>query len=68
MQEIEGASEFDIGFPMSFLGGPGGVKGPNDVWLMAIGGKQQHVAAPSVRIPRLLAILNLLTYFRPLVQ
>jgi hypothetical protein len=33
---------------MNFLGGPGGVKDPNDVWLMAMAGKQQHVQAPQV--------------------
>ncbi|KAF8854214.1 Aldo/keto reductase [Acephala macrosclerotiorum] len=43
MEEIEGAYPFDIGFPMNFLGGPKGVQSPNDVWLMAMAGSQQHV-------------------------
>jgi aryl-alcohol dehydrogenase-like predicted oxidoreductase len=42
MKDIEEANSFDIGFPMNFLGGPD----PNDVWLMAMAGKQQHVSAP----------------------
>lgn len=48
IKEIEDASPFDIGFPNSFLGGPGGVKSPNDVWLMRIAGIQQHVEPPKV--------------------
>lgn len=42
IQEIEGANAFDIGFPMNFLGGPNGVKNPNDLWLMSWAGQQQH--------------------------
>ena len=38
-------------FPMSFLGGPTGVNDPSDVWLMAMAGKQQHVAAPKALSP-----------------
>jgi hypothetical protein len=49
IKEIEDANEFDIGFPLNFLGGPGGVKSPNDLWLMKMAGSQQHVAAPQVR-------------------
>ncbi|KUJ16125.1 Aldo/keto reductase [Mollisia scopiformis] len=44
MEAIEGAYPFDIGFPMNFLGGPKGVHSPNDIWLMAMAGSQQHVA------------------------
>jgi len=51
MKDIEEANSFDIGFPMNFLGGPGGVKDPNDVWLMAMSGKQQHVQAPQAIKP-----------------
>jgi len=51
MKDIEEANPFDIGFPMNFLGGPGGVKDPNDVWLMAMAGKQQHVQAPQAIKP-----------------
>jgi len=46
IKEIEDANEFDIGFPLSFLGGPGGVKSPTDIWLMNMAGRQQHIAAP----------------------
>ncbi|KAH6676695.1 NADP-dependent oxidoreductase domain-containing protein [Halenospora varia] len=46
IEEIEGASTFDIGFPHNFLGGPGGVKNPSDVWLMSMAGHQQHVEWP----------------------
>ncbi|PMD62533.1 Aldo/keto reductase [Hyaloscypha bicolor E] len=51
MEDIEEANPFDIGFPMNFLGGPGGVKDPNDVWLMSMAGKQQHVPAPQAIKP-----------------
>ncbi|KAE9371512.1 Aldo/keto reductase [Stipitochalara longipes BDJ] len=51
MKDIEEANSFDIGFPMNFLGGPGGVKDPNDVWLMSMAGKQQHVSAPQAIKP-----------------
>merc|ERR1712093_17520 len=40
---IEDANAFDIGFPHNFLGGPKGVHSPNDIWLMAHAGQQQHV-------------------------
>lgn len=46
IEEIEGASAFDIGFPNNFIGGPGGVKSPSDVWLTAMAGHQQHVEWP----------------------
>jgi hypothetical protein len=49
IKEIEDANEFDIGFPLGFLGGPGGVKSPSDIWLTNMAGHQQHVAAPQVR-------------------
>jgi len=38
IKEIEGAREFDIGFPNNFLGGPKGVSSPADVWLMNMAG------------------------------
>jgi aryl-alcohol dehydrogenase-like predicted oxidoreductase len=53
VKDIEEANAFDIGFPMNFLGGPGGVKDPNDVWLMGMAGRQQHVLAPQVQRPHL---------------
>lgn len=43
IKAIEEANAFDIGFPQNFLGGPTGVHSPNDVWLMSMAGKQQHV-------------------------
>ncbi len=44
MAEIEGAVEFDVGFPLNFLGGnPGGVKGPGDIWLAKIGCQMDYV-------------------------
>ncbi|CZS89172.1 probable IN2-2 protein [Rhynchosporium agropyri] len=45
IKAIEEANAFDIGFPHNFLGGPGGVQSPNDVWLMSMAGQQQHVGA-----------------------
>jgi len=54
MQEIEGGYSFDLGFPMNFLGGGD----PGNIWLMAMAGKQQHVAPPKVRYaPTLLSML-----------
>jgi aryl-alcohol dehydrogenase-like predicted oxidoreductase len=46
IEEIEGASPFDIGFPQNMLGGPKGVNSPNDVWLMAMAGSTDHVKGP----------------------
>lgn len=43
--EIEGAVEFDIGFPQNFLGGK-----PADVWLTKMGGHLDHVAGPLVSV------------------
>ncbi|TAQ91672.1 hypothetical protein B7494_g66 [Chlorociboria aeruginascens] len=51
IQEIESATPFDIGFPQSFLGGPGGVKSPTDIWLMTNAGYQQHVEGPKPIAP-----------------
>ena len=45
IKEIEDATAFDIGFPQNFLGGPGGVKNPSDIWLVNIGGVHDHVLA-----------------------
>lgn len=42
MKEIEGGYEFDVGFPMSFLGGDN----PEHNWLMAMAGQQQYVQHP----------------------
>jgi hypothetical protein len=33
IRQIEGAVDFDIGFPQKLLGGPGGARGPGDVEL-----------------------------------
>lgn len=47
--EIEGAVEFDIGFPQQFLSGkPGGIKSPGDIWLTAMGGHLDFVDGPVV--------------------
>lgn len=48
IEEIEDANTFDIGFPLSFLGGPKGVKGPQDVWLGCYGGHEEHMSWPKV--------------------
>jgi diketogulonate reductase-like aldo/keto reductase len=52
IKEIEEATPFDIGFPNNFLGGPGGVKTPYDVWLMKSAGIQQHVLPSRVSLER----------------
>jgi aryl-alcohol dehydrogenase-like predicted oxidoreductase len=42
--EIEGAVEFDVGFPLNFVGdNPGGVKGPGDIWVAKIGCMTDYV-------------------------
>lgn len=46
IKEIDGAQAFDVGFPQNFLGGPNGVHGPGDVFLMKVAGRQQYVAPP----------------------
>lgn len=47
--EIEGALEFNIGFPQNFLSGkPEGIKSPGDIWLTSMGGHIDHVAGPLV--------------------
>jgi aryl-alcohol dehydrogenase-like predicted oxidoreductase len=52
INEIEGATPFDIGFPQNFLGGPKGVKSPGDVWLMSMAGVQDYVPGPKPIAPR----------------
>ncbi|QSZ34208.1 hypothetical protein DSL72_005798 [Monilinia vaccinii-corymbosi] len=42
IKQIEDANEFDVGFPMNFLGGPGGVKGPGDVSWAKLAGITDH--------------------------
>lgn len=47
--KIEGAVEFDLGFPLNFLSRkPGGAKGPGDVWLSDLQGVYDYVEAPKV--------------------
>ncbi|MCJ1465012.1 hypothetical protein MMC07_003627, partial [Pseudocyphellaria aurata] len=44
LKRIEGATEFDVGFPLNFLGGgPGGAKGPADVWATQNAGTFDYV-------------------------
>jgi len=43
MEEIESAGEFDIGFPQTMLGGPKGVKTPQDNWLLKMAGNFAYV-------------------------
>lgn len=64
MKEIEGGYEFDVGFPMSFLGGDN----PEHNWLMAMAGQQQYVQHPKVRSFYSLPLDALLTSSRPLAQ
>lgn len=47
--EIEGAVEFDVGFPLNFLSHkPSGARAPGDVWLNEMGGKVDYVQGPLV--------------------
>lgn len=43
MSDIDNAAPFDAGFPMNFLGGPKGAKGPGDVWLTNMAGYFDYV-------------------------
>ena len=49
---IEGAVEFDVGFPLNFLGNykPGGAKGPGDVWLANNGRTFDYVEGTKVSL------------------
>ncbi|KAH8594366.1 NADP-dependent oxidoreductase domain-containing protein [Bisporella sp. PMI_857] len=44
--EIDGANEFDVGFPMNFLGGADAPNDPSKVWLMGSAGITQHLRKP----------------------
>jgi hypothetical protein len=68
MDEIEGAAQFDIGFPQAFLGGPKGVTSPNDVWLVSMAGVQNHVAPQKVCSDLKLITWTSLTLPRQLAQ
>lgn len=47
--EIEGAADFDVGFPLNFLGrNKTGVKKPADVFFSAMGAKMDYVDTPLV--------------------
>lgn len=49
LAKIEGATEFNPGFPLTFLSHrPGGAKGPGDVWLSGTQGVFDYVEAPKV--------------------
>ncbi len=49
MDEIDGATPFDIGFPNNFLSrNPRGPQGPGDVWLSAVAGKMDYVEGSKV--------------------
>lgn len=49
LAKIEGAADFDIGFPLNFLSHkPGGAKGPGDAWLSELQGVFDYVEAPKV--------------------
>ncbi|KAH8815506.1 NADP-dependent oxidoreductase domain-containing protein [Xylogone sp. PMI_703] len=43
---IESAVPFDFGYPQSFLGGPGGARGPGDVWMTRAYGRFDWVEGP----------------------
>ncbi|MCJ1365211.1 hypothetical protein MMC16_004332 [Acarospora aff. strigata] len=44
IEEIEGATPFDPGFPLKFLSQkPGGAKGPGDSWLLSMAGAMDYV-------------------------
>ncbi|ENH69104.1 Norsolorinic acid reductase [Fusarium oxysporum f. sp. cubense race 1] len=49
IQEIDGANEFDAGFPNDFLYRGGNSIGGPDVWLLQMGGTFDHIQPPKVR-------------------
>lgn len=49
IQEIDGATEFDAGFPNDFLYRGGNSFGGPDVWLLQMGGTFDHIQPPKVR-------------------
>ena len=51
MDEIEGAAEFDQGFPLTFIGMGKRVMGPKDVAFSAVGGVFDYVEDAMVRTP-----------------
>lgn len=56
---IEGAAEFDVGFPLNFLSRKsGGAVGPGDVWLAASGGTFDYVEGPKVSLPSTYSVLE----------
>lgn len=49
IEEIEGATPFDPGFPLNFLSRkPGGAKGPGDSWLLSTSGTHDFVEPEKV--------------------
>lgn len=56
---IEGAVEFDVGFPLNFLSRkPGGAKGPGDVWLTDNAGTFDYVEGTKVSLISTCSILE----------
>ena len=56
---IEGAVEFDVGFPLNFLSRrPGGARGPGDVWLTNNGGTFDYVDEVKVSLLSTCSILD----------
>lgn len=54
MARIEGAVDFDVGFPLNFLSRK--VKGPGNVWFSEPGGRFDYVEAPPVSFIFLLSL------------
>lgn len=52
IQEIEGASPFDVGFPLNFLYGGQQPDHPGRVWLLDMGGHFDYVPEPRPITPR----------------
>ena len=49
IEDIDGATDFDIGFPLNFISRtPGGPKGPGDIWMSAMNGNIDYVGVPTV--------------------
>lgn len=64
IDKIEGAAEFDVGFPLNMISHrPGGPKNPGDIWLSGSNGVVDYVGNPTVRCHiHIRSILTVLPY------
>jgi hypothetical protein len=66
LAEIDGAWEFDPGFPNSMLYAKPNIRKPNDIWLLGMGGVYDYVELP--KVCSVLASLLTLPLFRSIAD